>query len=131
MDLHTPSPHDVRLAVVRLAGADPDDVGIRLRDGDVADREQPLVLEQRRERRAIARRLPHAAVRRADVPDRRVLFVDGEIGDAPRHGGRTDRSEVQLLELLRDGRRALREREMTCEREHRGRECDGANRASH
>ena len=43
------------LAVVRLAGADPDEVGVVLRDGDVADRHQALVLELRLERRAVVR----------------------------------------------------------------------------
>ena len=46
VDFHTPSPHDVRLAVVRLAGADPDDVRVLLRHGDVADRQQAVVLRR-------------------------------------------------------------------------------------
>src|SRR5262249_4965263 len=86
------------LPVVRLAGADPDEIGIALRDGDVANRHQADVLELRLERRAAVRGLPHAAVRGADVVDRRVRFIDGEVGDAAGHRGRAYRTEMQRLE---------------------------------
>jgi hypothetical protein len=92
------------LAVVGLTRADPDEIGILLGDGDVADRHQPLILEQRREHRAIARRLPHAAVRGADVIDGGIGFVYRHVGDASRHRRRPYRSEVQLLEFFGDGR---------------------------
>src|SRR6185295_765609 len=93
------------LPVVRLAGADPDEIGIALRDGDGADRDEALVLELRLERRARRGRLPHAAVRGADVVDRRVRFVDGEVGDAARHRRRPDRAEVQRVERTAAGYR--------------------------
>ena len=86
------------LAVVRLAGADPDEIGIALRDRDVADRHQPLVLELGLERGAVVDGLPHAAVRRADVEDRRVGLVDRQVRDAPRHRGRPERPEMQRFE---------------------------------
>src|SRR5262249_34576145 len=128
-------PHAVaprgRLAVVRFTAAHPNDVWVLLRDGDIADREQSLVLQKRREARAVARRLPHAAVRRTHVPDRRVLLEHGEVGDASRHNGRTYRPEVQLLELLRNGRGALRERQLSREGDKGGRQCDTAHRADH
>ena len=44
-----------------------------------------------------------------DIPDRRILFVHGDIGDAARHDGRSDGPEMQLLELLGDGPARLRE----------------------
>ena len=46
---------------------------------------RPFVLELRRERRAVVRRLPHAAVRGADVEDRRIRLVHGDVRDAARH----------------------------------------------
>ena len=98
-----------RLPVVRLAGAEPDEIRIALRHGHVADGNQAFVLELRLVDRAVARRLPQSAVRCRDVVDRGIRLVHGEIRDAPRHGGGSDRPEVESLELLRDrNRRVLR-----------------------
>src|SRR5262249_6726490 len=91
------------LAVVRLAGANPHEIGVALRHGDVADPDQTLILELRLEGRAAVGRLPHAAVGGADVVNRRVRFVDGEIGDPPGHGRRADRPEVQRVEWTAAG----------------------------
>ena len=113
------------LAVVRLAGADPDEVGVALRHRDVADRHQSLALELRLERRAVVDRLPHPAVRGADVEDGRVRFVHGQVGDAAGHRGRTDRTEMQRVE--RPARRGRRRRLLGASDErlagHRQHEC--------
>ena len=86
------------LAVVRLARAHPDKIGVALGNGHVADRHQPLVLELRFERGAVVPGLPHAAVRRGDIVDGRVGLVDGDVGDAARHRRRPDRAEVERIE---------------------------------
>ncbi len=86
------------LAVVRLARAHPDEVRVALRDGHVADRHEPLVLELRLERRAVVPGLPHAAVRRRHVVDGGIRLVDGDVRDAARHRRRPDRAEVKRIE---------------------------------
>ena len=96
------------LAVVRLARADPDEVRVALRDGEIADRDQPLILELGLERRAVVHRLPDAAVRRADVEDRGVRLVGGDVGDPTRHRGRADGSEVKCVERTARCRRGRR-----------------------
>src|SRR5204863_9818002 len=58
--------------------------------------------------RAGGRRLPDAAVGGADVEDRRVWFVDREIGDASRHARGSDRSEMQTVERTAGGARRWR-----------------------
>ena len=101
------------LAVVRFAGAHPHEIGVDLRHGHITDRDQPLILKERREERAVTGGLPHAAVGRTHVPDGRIGFVDGEVGNAPRHRGGPDGAEVQLIKLLRvhrDGCTQERER---------------------
>src|SRR5207253_9648038 len=62
------------LAIVRFAGADPDDVRIVCRNRDVANRSRSLLVEQCFERRSIVRRFPKAARGRADVENIRVAF---------------------------------------------------------
>ncbi len=97
-----------RLPVVRLAAAGPDQVGILLRDRDVANRNQPHVLELRLERRAVIDRLPDAAVSGADVVDRRIRFVHSQVRNAAGHRRGSNGPEVQSLELLGDRNRRLR-----------------------
>ena len=105
------------LTIVRLTSADPDEIGVVLRDGDVADRDQSLILKERREKGAVARGLPQASVRGSDVPDGRIRFIHGDVGDTSRHRRGADRPEVEFLELRRDGSRggALGQ----CRAEHR------------
>ena len=86
--------------VVRLAGADPHDVGVRRRDGDGADGSGADRVEDRRPRDAGVGRLPHAARRgggvdhAADAAARRLGVVgDRDVGDAAAHDGRSDRPE--------------------------------------
>ena len=118
------------LPIVRFAGADPHEIRIGLRHGHITDRDQSLILKERREHRAVAGRLPHAAVSGPDIPDRRVGFVNGEIGNATRHRGRADRPEVQLVEFLRDQRRGWRRLRVgsdRCTQERKRCERDGAS----
>ena len=96
------------LPVVRLTGADPDEVRVGLRDRDRADGEEALVLEQRRVERAVGRGLPDAAVGGAHVVDGGVRLIDREARDAARHRGGADRAEVQGVELGRHGELVLR-----------------------
>jgi hypothetical protein len=96
---HAAAPRQA-LAIVRFAGANPEQVRVFLRDREVADRDQPLRLELRRERRAGVGRLPDAAVRGADVEDRRVGFVHGEVGEPAGHARGPDRAEVEPIERI-------------------------------
>ena len=92
------------LAVV-LARAEPEDVRVLRIDGDAAEREDAVVVEDRREGDAAVRRLPEAAERRRDVPDARVLRVDLDVDDAARGQRRTDAAK---LEALAGGRSVIR-----------------------
>ena len=81
--------HPVALDVARpnhaaFAGADVDGVGIGRRDGDVADRLDGLVVEDRIEGGAAVGRLPHAARRVADVVRAQVARDSDGCGDASR-----------------------------------------------
>ena len=55
------------LAIVRFAGADPENVRIRRGDGDVADRCSRVGVKDRSEGCAVIGGLPDAAGRRADI----------------------------------------------------------------
>jgi hypothetical protein len=87
-----------RLAVVRLARADVDDVRIGRMDRDVADRCAAVGLEHRRERGAVVVRLEHAARRVADVDDVRIRLGHRDIVDASAHACRSDRSKPERLQ---------------------------------
>ena len=87
------------LAVLRLAGADPHEVRVRLVEGDIADRTGRLVVEERRPGGAVVLGLPDAAGAGGDVEDLRLRLDDGEVGDPPAHQRRT---ELAVLEV-RDG----------------------------
>ena len=90
------------------AGADVDDVRVRRRDGDRADRAGRLVVEQRHPVGAVVGRAPDAAVVEADVEDVRLA------GDAGQRAGasgarRADVAPAHLAErevLGGGGRRA-------------------------
>ncbi len=86
------------LAVVGLPGADIQDVGIRLRQGEGADRRHRLLVEERRPGRAVVDGLPQAAGRVGDVHHRRVGFIDGDVVDASAHHRRADRAPDEALE---------------------------------
>ena len=68
------------LAIIGLAGSDPNDRWVRWRDGDVADGRHALLIEDRLPRSPVVRSLPHTAGSCADVNDIRIAF-------AAHHGG--------------------------------------------
>ena len=111
------------LAVVRLAGADPDDVRVGARDGDVADRRRAEVVEDRRPRRSAVHRLPHAAGGRADVDRVGMAFVDRDVVDAPAGDGGTDRAPLEIRGEWGSG-----EREREKEGEEHGADSSGKGR---
>ena len=87
-------PHAVaeraRLPVVRFAGADVEHVRVGRRERQVADRSDPVRLEDRIVGRAVVERAPHASRREPDEILVRVLLVDGEIVDSAALAGRAD-----------------------------------------
>ena len=86
-------------ALQALAAADVDDVGVRRRDGDGADRAARLVVEDRRPDAAGVVGPPDAAVVHADVEDVR-LAGDADRGDGASAAERADAPPAQLLEKL-------------------------------
>ncbi|MXV95241.1 MAG: hypothetical protein F4Z92_05090 [Gemmatimonadetes bacterium] len=88
-----------RLPVLRLPGADPDQVWVRLVEGDVADGAGGLVVKEGYPGGAVVLRLPDAAGPRCDVEDLRFRLDDGEVGDAAAHERRADLTVLQV----RDG----------------------------
>ena len=91
----------VRVAAVarlRLARADPHDIGVGGGDGDVADREGGLVLEDRRPGEAVVDRLPDVARADADVDRARVAGRDGNRLDAGAGLRRAGRAPPHALE---------------------------------
>src|SRR6185503_16935601 len=79
-----------RLPVVRLTGADVDDVRIVLIDGDIADGGGPELLEDGHEARPRVCRLEHSADGVPDPDDTRVLLVYRDVVDASAHARRSD-----------------------------------------
>jgi hypothetical protein len=93
------------LAVVRLAGPDPDEIRVALGDRDVADGHQSLSLQLRLECRAVVDGLPHAAVRGSHVEDCGIGLIDREIRNAAGHRCRADRTEMKRVEYAARRRR--------------------------
>src|SRR4029077_5366836 len=95
--------------VIRLARADPYDVGIARRYGDIADRCGSLVIEDGLPGRSAVRRLPHAAGGRRHVeelaeklPDLRLWPLGNrERYDAATRYGWADRAPWQFGETRR------------------------------
>ena len=83
------------VARVLLAGADVDDVGIRRRQRDLADRQHVLVVEDRLPGRAAVDGLPDAAVGAGHVEDERVAGHPDDDRDAAGLVGRPDAAEGQ------------------------------------
>ena len=89
-----------RLPVLRLPGADPDQVRVRLVEGDVADGARGLVVEDRRPRGAVVPGLPDAARAGADEEDLRLRLDHREVRDAAAH----ERGpELAVLEMREGG----------------------------
>ena len=80
------------IAIVRFAGSDPNHIGIRWRNGDSANRERRLLVENRIERNAVVARFENAAVSEADVKHKRIARIDRDVGDATAHHRRADRT---------------------------------------
>ena len=98
------------LAVVRLAGADVDDVRVARMDGDVADRGGGVGVEHRLERHAVVLRLPHAADGVAKVDDVGIGLRHRDVVDAAAHARRADGAEAEaaqqrIVGLVDDRRR--------------------------
>src|SRR3974377_1171628 len=83
------------LAVVCLAGADVDDVGIGGRDGDVADGLVGQIVELRFPVIAAVGGLPESAGGEADVDEHGVLVGAGNVVYAAHHRGGTEGAELQ------------------------------------
>src|SRR5215472_7740474 len=73
------------LAVIRLAGAGPNDVWIRRRDSNVADGGRALFIEERLPGNPVVRRLPYAARSYANVDDTGIALDHSEVVDAAAH----------------------------------------------
>ena len=87
------------LAVLRLSGAHPDQVRVRLVQCDVSNGAGGLVVEERRPGSAVVHGLPDPAGSGRDVEDLRLRLDDCEVGDAPAHQGRPDAAVLEV----RDG----------------------------
>ena len=99
------------LPVVGFAGAGPDDVRVRWRDGEIADRHHRVdAVEDRHPRRALVRALEDPAAGRADVDGVRGAGHPRhrEIVDPSTGVGRTDAAEFQTAERRRLDRRRRR-----------------------
>ena len=88
-----PSPGN-ELRALRVAGSDPDDLGIRRRDGDGSDRQLVLTIEHWRERHAAVCGLEHTAspgghVERVEMLSGRTIR-DGDGRGARLHPERAD-----------------------------------------
>src|SRR6185503_19303952 len=106
-----------------FTGAEPDDAGVFRIDDDAAEREGAAVVEDRREGRAAVAGFPQAAEGRRDVPDVRILRIDGDVLHAARGNRRTDAAELEALQDL--GRQAVPRRGRRLARARR----DGAGKA--
>ena len=93
---------------VVLAAADPDHQRVVRIEGHAAERVGTLVVEDRIPGRAGVGRLPEAACGCGDVPDRLVLRIDREVGDAAGDHGRTDSAQGEAAEGFRLHRPACR-----------------------
>ena len=82
----------------RLAGADPDDVGIGIGDGNGADRRDGLIVEDRHERLAAVGGLPHAAGRGAEIVG---VGIAGHARDGRDSAGRRGPHVAELQRLRR------------------------------
>src|SRR5262249_31491944 len=91
------------VARVVLAGAHPDDVPVRRRDGHGADGDGALVVELVLEGGAVIAGLEEAAGGGGDPVGTRVGVEDADGGDAAAHGRRADAAPGELLQPGRLG----------------------------
>ena len=84
-----------------LARPDPDDVGVLLEEGDVADRSRAVLFEDRLPGRPGVDRLEDAAGGRGDQDLGEVVVERLEVGDAADHVGRADRAPAEMVGEVR------------------------------
>src|SRR5262249_53465892 len=83
------------LAIVRFAGSDIYDAGVRRVNGDVADRCRAVAFEDGLERDRVVFRLEDASGRITDINDVGVGFRYRDVVDPAAHAGRPDRAEMK------------------------------------
>ena len=99
--IHSVSPAEVPAAHV-LAGPDPYDVRVGWVEGHDTDRIGRLFIEHGLPRRAGVGCLPQPARAHCDVPRAAIPGIDGDVGDAAAHEGRTDAAKREPTYGLRD-----------------------------
>src|SRR4029077_4091140 len=87
-----------RIAVVRFASSNPDDIGIGRRNDDRANGQCWLLVEDRIKRHAVVVRLENAAVSKSDIKDKGVARINRYIRDASAHNRWPDRARFQIFE---------------------------------
>ncbi len=87
-----------RIPIVRFAASDPNDIRIRRRNRDCADRHHGLFVENWVERNAAVARLEHAAMSKRDVKDKWIARIDRNIGDAAAHYRGTNGTRFEIFE---------------------------------
>ena len=100
-----------RVARVDLAGSDPKNFFVVRIGRDAPNRYDFFTIELVLKGSTVVGRFEQTTRSGCDPPKRRVLFVNRDVGDTPRHVRRTDRSPLDLLEprgLQFDTRRGFR-----------------------
>ena len=88
------------LSIVGLAGADPNDLRVRRRNHNIANRGRRVLVEDGCPRRAVIDRFPQLTGRGSNVDRRRLAFDDRDrIYPSPHHRG-SDRAKPQVIERL-------------------------------
>ena len=106
VDLYTPSPVARSGRMMPAPDADVDDVRVRRRDGDRADRARRLVVEERHPRRPVVGRAPHAAVVEAGVEHVRLAGTPDRARARPARTGRSGASAARGSCLVAERGRA-------------------------
>src|SRR4029077_11112252 len=87
-----------RIAVVRFASSDPDDIGIGRRNDDRAKGESWVLVHDRVKPNALIVCLENAAVSKSDIKDKWVARINRYIRDATAHHRWPDRARFQIFE---------------------------------
>jgi hypothetical protein len=108
-----------------LAGADPDYVRVRGRDGDVTDRDDRLIVEDGHPRNAVVHRLPEASRPGRHVDGGRFELGNRDVDEPPALASRPDSAERERIEHFRPERLS---REVGSQQQRRQRDhCHGAD----
>ena len=86
------------IAIVRFAGADPNRIGIRWRNGDSANGERRLLVENRIEGYTVVIRFENAAVSEADVENKWIARIDCDVRNTAAHHRRADCARLEVFE---------------------------------